>query len=90
MATQTVNQSAAPAAISYRAFANSLTLEIFRLRYQARAAAAMLENHPAAEDSDDLTGVGFILNMIEERCSALSKQIGDADLSYVLKGECNV
>ena len=90
MATRNVNQSAASAAAPYRVFADALTLEIFRLRYQARAAAAMLENHQAAEDSEDLVGVSFILNFIEERCSALSAQIGDSDLDYVLKGECNV
>jgi len=89
MATRNVIQTAASATDPHRVFANALTLDIFRLRYQARAALALLERCPSTEDSDDLMGVSFALSMIEERCSALSTLIGDADLASVLKGACN-
>jgi hypothetical protein len=53
--------------------------------YLARAARALLREHPSVDSDEGLTGVSFLLSRLVNECEELALEVGNTQFLYVQK-----
>jgi uncharacterized protein Yka (UPF0111/DUF47 family) len=63
-------------------FANHLSCQVYELMYQAKALHALLEEIDGAGETDELTGMSYLLKRLERDCDQIARDVGDAAFKH--------
>lgn len=80
------NEAGAPAPIAeYGEWCCRVSYDLNDAAYLARAARALLKEHPSADSDEGLTGVSFLLSRLVKECEELALEVGNTQFLYVQK-----
>jgi hypothetical protein len=68
-----------------RGFASHTGYVLYEIAYQAKAARALLHEHPESEGDETLTGISYLLSRIADDCDRLSGEVNEQ--GWKLAGE---
>lgn len=75
---------------AYSDWAGEVSYRLSHVMFQARAARALLREHPSAEEDQGLTGVSYLLTRLADECELLAADVSNTEFRYERKSGAEV